>query len=198
MKVVGGRYRDSAELRELGLGAVGDDVMVHETAQLVDVENIRLSSNVRIDPFCILSAVGGSIQIGSYVHIAAQACIFGGAGVVMENFSGISHGVKVYSVSDNYSGAALTNPTVPPEYGFTDRGQVVLRKHVIVGSGSVILPSVEIGEGSAVGALSLVTKSLEPWGMYMGCPVRRLKDRRRGLLEKEQMFLRGKYVESSD
>lgn len=197
MKVIGGRYRDAAELRELGIGHAGENVMVHETVQLVDVENISLNSNVRIDPFCILSAAGGSIKIGNYVHIAAHACIFGGAGVVMENFTGISHGVKIYSVSDNYSGVALTNPTVPLEYGYHDRGKITLRKHVIVGSGSVILPAVTIGEGSAVGALSLVTKSLDEWGMYIGCPVKRLKDRKKHLLEKEQMLLRSA-LESCD
>ena len=45
MKIVGGRYRDADELRELGIGAVGSNVMVHETAILVDSERIKLGSN---------------------------------------------------------------------------------------------------------------------------------------------------------
>lgn len=182
MKVIGGRYRDAAELRELGIGSAGESVMVHETAQLVDVENIHLGSNVRIDAFCILSASGGHIRVGNFVHIAAQVCVFGGAGVDLENFTGLSHGTRVYSVSDDYSGQTLTNPTVPAQFLTNmQRGRVVFREHVIVGAGSVILPSVEIGEGSAVGALSLVTKSLDPWGIYLGN--RRLKDRSKALLE---------------
>jgi galactoside O-acetyltransferase len=36
-----------------------------------------------------------------------------------------------------------------------------------------------------VGALSFVHKSLEPWGIFFGCPVQRLKDRSKRLLELE-------------
>lgn len=189
MKVIGERYREAVELRELGIGAVGDNVMVHETAQLVDLENINLGSNVRIDPFCIVSAAGGHVNIGNYVHIAAFACVMGGAGVTMDDFSGLSQGVKIYSVSDDYSGASLTNPTIPKEYVRTIKGEVTLGRHAIIGAGSVILPGASIGEGVAVGALSLVTKSLAEWGIYSGVPARRIKDRHQFILEEEARML---------
>lgn len=191
MKIVGGRYRDAAELCELGIGAVGDNVMVHESAIMVDVEHIELGSDVRIDPFCILSAAGGFIRIGSYVHVAAHVDIFGGRGVRLEDFSGLSHGVRIYSVSDDYSGGSLTNPTVPKEYLRTKGGQVNIGRHVIIGSGSVILPGVSIGEGSSVGALSLVRKDLEPWGVYAGSPVKRIASRSQALLDDEKKLLGG-------
>jgi acetyltransferase-like isoleucine patch superfamily enzyme len=189
MKIVGGRYRDAGELRELGIGSVGKNVMVHDSAILVDVEQIELGSNVRIDPFCILSAAGGFIRIGSYVHIAAHVDIFGGKGVILGDFSGLSHGVRVYSVSDDYSGKSLTNPTVPKEYLRTKGGEVNLGRHVIVGAGSVILPGVSIGEGTSVGALSLIRKSLEPWGVYAGSPVKRIGSRSQDLLDDEKLLL---------
>jgi acetyltransferase-like isoleucine patch superfamily enzyme len=189
MKVIGGRYRSEGELRDLGIGSAGGNVAVHESAILVDIERIELGSNVRIDPFCILSAAGGFIRIGSYVHVASHCDIFGGEGVVMEDFSGISQGVRIYSVSDDYSGRSLTNPTVPKKYVRTKRGKVSLGRHVIVGSGSVILPGVAIGEGTAVGALSLVRKSLEPWDVYAGNPLRRIGSRSRELLGDEGLLL---------
>lgn len=189
MKVIGGRYRDETELRELGVEC-GSNVMVHEAAILVNADNITLGSNVRIDPFCILSAAGGQITIGSWVHIAAHACIMGGAGVTMEDFSGISQGVKIYSVSDDYSGTSLTNPTVPKEYVRSIRGAVSLGRHAIVGAGSVILPGVSLGEGVAVGALSLVTKNLPEWGVYSGVPARRVKDRHLFVLEEEGRMMK--------
>ena len=189
MKIVGGRYRDAVELRGLGISCVGDNVMVHESVILVDVEHIELGSNVRIDPFCILSAAGGFIRIGSYVHIAAHVDIFGGKGVVLADFSGLSHGVRIYSVSDDYSGRSLTNPTVPREFVKTKGGEVSLGRHVIVGSGSIILPGVSIGEGSSVGALSLVRKSLDPWGVYAGSPIKRIASRSQDLLEYENRLL---------
>jgi acetyltransferase-like isoleucine patch superfamily enzyme len=66
---------------------------------------------------------------------------------------------------------------------------VTLGKHVIIGSGSVVLPGVDLGEGVAVGALSLITRPLEPWGICAGTPVRRIRDRSKALLNEERRYL---------
>jgi galactoside O-acetyltransferase len=55
----------------------------------------------------------------------------------------------------------------------------------MIAPGSVVLPGCSIGEGSTVGPLSLVTKSLEPWGIYFGCPAKRLKGRSKKVVELE-------------
>ena len=68
-------------------------------------------------------------------------------------------------------------------------GAVNLGRHVIVGSGSILLPGTAIGEGSAVGALSLVNRALDEWGVYFGIPAKRLKPRSRDLLAMEQRLL---------
>jgi acetyltransferase-like isoleucine patch superfamily enzyme len=44
---------------------------------------------------------------------------------------------------------------------------------------------VHIAEGCAIGALSLVNASTQPFGVYAGVPARRLKDRARGMLDHE-------------
>ena len=62
-------------------------------------------------------------------------------------------------------------------------------KHVIVGSGSVILPGVALEDGVAVGALSLVSKDCKAFGIYAGNPARRVKERKRDLLELEKQFV---------
>jgi galactoside O-acetyltransferase len=52
----------------------------------------------------------------------------------------------------------------------------------------VVLPGVTIGEGTTVGAGSVVTKDLEPWGVYINN--RRLKERNRAaVLENYKNFL---------
>ena len=88
--------------------------------------------------------------------------------ILFYRISGLSHGVKIYTKSDDYSGKFLTNPTVPEEYTSKKTGSVILGKHAIIGSNSIVLPGVTIGEGTAVGALSLVTKSLGEWGVFFG------------------------------
>jgi acetyltransferase-like isoleucine patch superfamily enzyme len=101
----------------------------------------------------------------------------------------LSSGVKIYSASDDYLGRSMTNPTVPEKYKKVKIGKVILEKHVIIGSSSVILPNVTIGEGASVGALSLVKDNLEEWSVYAGSPVKKLGKRLKKPLELEKLFL---------
>ena len=82
----------------------------------------------------------------------------------------------------------MTNPLVPKALTNATVGPVTLFEHVIVGSSSVILPNCELREGVAVGALSLVNKSLPAWGIYSGIPAKFLKERSRGLLSRQFQF----------
>jgi galactoside O-acetyltransferase len=53
----------------------------------------------------------------------------------------------------------------------------------------MVFPGVAIAEGCSVGAMTLVNKSTQPWGIYLGNPARRVKERKRDLLELEKKFL---------
>ena len=83
----------------------------------------------------------------------------------------------------------LTNPTIPSEYKREIRMPVHIGRHCIVGTHSVIFPGVTLSEGCSVGTLSLVLKTTEPWSVYVGIPARRIKERRRDLLELEKDYL---------
>jgi galactoside O-acetyltransferase len=107
----------------------------------------------------------------------------------MHDFSGLAFGVTIFAQSDDYSGGALTNPTVPMKFRKIMRACVEIGRHAIVGSGSIIFPGVILGEGSSVGACSMVTKSTEPWGVYFGVPAKKIKNRRRDLLGLEEEYL---------
>lgn len=181
-------YWHTDELLHLGFKAVGKDVSVSRDCCIVGQQNISLGDHVRIDAMTLLSAGSGYIDIGSYVHIASFCSLGGAGGITLEDFSGLSQGVRVYSASDDYSGKSLTNPCVPSRYKAVAVAPVRLERHVIVGSNSVILPGVTIGEGASVGALSLVSRSLEPWYVYFGTPARRLKPRCRDLLALEAVL----------
>ena len=174
------------ELKALGLKHCGKNVLLSRNACIYGAGRISIGDNTRIDDFCILS---GNITIGNHVHIAAYVALFAGsAGIVLEDFTGISSRCAVYAESDDYTGIAMTNPTVPMEFRNVSGGTVTLEKHALIGSGSTVLPGVTICEGSSVGSMSLVTKSLEPWGVYVGIPCKRMKDRSRNILELEKKF----------
>jgi len=184
-------YYSEQELAQLGFGAFGVDVKVSRNCAIIGAKNVRLGSHVRIDDYVVISAAAGSLRIGNYVHIAAGAYLGCAGGITLEDFSGISHGTKVYSASDDYSGAALTNPTVPKKYLNVDVAPVALGRHAIIGAGSIVLPGATLGEGTAVGSMSLIKRGFEcaPWSVYLGSPARKVTDRSKALLEAEAALL---------
>ena len=66
---------------------------------------------------------------------------------------------------------------------------MLIKRHTIVGTGSLIFPGVTLEEGTAVGALSMVTKSTEPWSVDFGVPAKRVKARKQDLLTLEQQYI---------
>ena len=176
-------------IEQMRFAAIGENVQVSDRASFYGTDRIALGSNVRIDDYCVLAAGVGGIELGNFVHIAVGSSLIGAGKITLSNFSGLTSRVSIYSSSDDYSGATMTNPTVPSDYTGVTHADVFLGKHVIVGSGSVILPGVTLEEGVAVGALSLVTKSCAAFGIYSGNPARRISERKRDLLELERVFL---------
>jgi galactoside O-acetyltransferase len=174
-----------AALEAMGFASLGNNVLISDKASVYNPAKISIGSNVRIDDFCILSAGEAGISIGNYVHIAAYSSLIGAAKIELSDFSGLSARTSVYSSSDDYSGTVLTNPTVPAEYTRVIHSNVHIGRHVIIGCGSVILPGVTLEDGVAVGALSLVQKNCEEFGVYAGAPARLIKRRKRELLALE-------------
>lgn len=179
--------REAIEM--LGFASVGEDVQISDKASFYGTSRIELGSNIRIDDFCVLAAGVGGIVVGNYVHIAVGSLLVGAGRITLSDFAGLSSRISIYSSSDDYSGLYLTNPTVPNEYTGVTHADVFLGKHVIVGSGSVILPGAVLEEGVAVGALSLVNKRCESFGIYAGNPAKYIKNRKRNLLELEAKLL---------
>jgi acetyltransferase-like isoleucine patch superfamily enzyme len=179
-------YYDEDALRGFGFRSVGRDVRVARNATIIGLPHISLGDHVRIDGYTtLLAGESGPLVLGSHIHIGAGCYIAAGAGVQIGDFGGLSQGVRIYSRSDDYSGAHLTNPTVPARYLGIHAAPVRLGRHVIVGTGSVILPGCTLEEGCAVGALSLVTRSLAAWTLCAGAPARRVSQRSRRALELE-------------
>lgn len=189
MNPVAESFYSTEELATLGLRSYGVKVLVSRYARIYGAGQISLGNHVRIDDFAFI--VGGKgIVIGNYTHIAPQAILIGGGTITLEDFTGVSSRAAIYSVTDDYSGDSLTNPWIPQR--FKPKFQcapVILRKHALVGTGSTLLPGVELGEGVAVGAHSLIARTCKPWGVYFGVPARRVSERSKRLLELEAEFL---------
>lgn len=181
-------YLDRAKLEAKGFKFIGENVKVSEHAKIYDPEKIELGNNSRVDDFCILS---GNISIGDYCHITPMCLIAGGEpGVILENFCTLAYGVKIFAQSDDYSGTTMVNSLIPKEYKKEILSKVHIERHVVIGAGALVFPGVRIAEGCSIGAMALVNKSTLPWGIYVGSPSKRLKDRKKDLLDLEKKFLK--------
>src|SRR5690554_6180070 len=106
-------YLNQSELSKMGLKSLGNNVQISKKASIYNPTQISIGNNVRIDDFAVISAGEHGIRLGDYVHIANFCGLVGNAEIWMDDFSGLSSRVFIYSSSDDYSGTALTNPTVP-------------------------------------------------------------------------------------
>lgn len=177
---MGTSFYTQEELLTIGFKNFGENVLISRKASIYSPEEISIGNNVRIDDFCLIS---GKINIGNFVHIAAYSAIFAGhTGVTLGNYTGISARTIIYAETDDYSGLAITNPTVPVEWRNVLKNPVLLKDHAIVGAGSIILPGCTLEEGVAVGAMSLINKSLTAWSIYAGVPCKKIKERKKDLL----------------
>ncbi|MEM8531578.1 MAG: acyltransferase [Chloroflexota bacterium] len=161
-------------------------VQTFEYTKIVGLEHIEFGTNIIIDDFVFIYATN-TIQLGSYIHIASFTSISGGGTLVMEDFSTLSSGVRVFTGSDDFKYHGFGNSTIGETFRNVRRGHIHIGKFVIVGANSVILPDVQIGEGVSVGAGSVVTRDLAPWGIYINN--KRVGDRdKSGVLENYQKF----------
>lgn len=179
-------YYTKEQLKQLGFKYLGENVKISDKACIYDTSEISIDDNSRVDDLCVLS---GRLKIGKNVHITPMCLIAGGEkGIIFEDFTTLAYGVKIFTQSDDYTGEYMTNSTIPTKYKKEYKKSVIIEKHSIVGAGTIIMPGVTLAEGTSVGANSLVLKDTKPWGIYVGSPVQRIKERSRKLLKVLQQY----------
>jgi galactoside O-acetyltransferase len=181
-------FYSQEELSELGFNSVGNDVIVSKKASFYNPSMVSIGNNVRIDDFCILSAGDNGILIGNNIHIGAYSSLIGKGFIELGDFVNISARVSIYSSNDDYSGEFMTSPVIPEKFTNIEYANVSIGSHVIIGCGSIVLPGVNILEGVAVGAMSLVKSDCDAFMIYSGVPARAIKERSRQLLNVEKEF----------
>jgi acetyltransferase-like isoleucine patch superfamily enzyme len=190
-------YFTESDLAELGFRSLGTNILIARDSIFVGIPNIAIGNHVRIDSNVTFASISGSLTIGDYVHIGGGSHINCTGGVVIGDFVAISQGVKIYSASDDYSGEFMTNPTVPRHLRRDQVGEISIGGHVIIGSGSVILPGVRLGEGAAIGALSVVKSNVPEFTVAAGSPAKFIRNRSRKVLALSQELIPGTQVRES-
>jgi acetyltransferase-like isoleucine patch superfamily enzyme len=180
-------YLSQEKLEAMGFKSLGKNVQVSDRAAIHNADQIELGDYARIDDFCVVS---GRVVMGRYTFLGVHCNVAGGTtGVFMADFSAAAYGVHLLAQSDDYQGLGMAGPRIPVRFRRETKKPVRLEPYSLVAVNSVILPGITLAEGSSVLAMSLVTKSTQPWSMYFGVPAKRLKSRKKDLLEHARRFL---------
>lgn len=169
---------------------IGVNVKIFGTSKIAYPENVEIGDNVIIDDFVLIIAKK-KIIIGSNVHIASFVSITGNEELIIGDFTGLSTGCKVLTSTDDFSGPYLSNPTVPDEYKNVTSKPIIMKKFALIGANTIILPGSIIEEGVSIGANSLVNCVTEPYSVYVGSPIRKVKEKDRERI----LFLEKNYRE---
>lgn len=173
-------FYTAKELKNIGLNSYGENVLISKKVSIYSASEISIGNNVRIDDFCVLS---GNITLGSHIHISTYCALYGSKGITLEDYTGLSPRTTIFSAMDDFSGDYLIGPIHDRKYTKVTGGRVTICRFVQVGAGSIVFPNLIINEGSIVGAMSLVTKSLDSWGIFVGIPAKKIKNRNKGLIK---------------
>ncbi|HXZ98093.1 MAG TPA: acyltransferase, partial [Candidatus Acidoferrum sp.] len=127
----------------------GHNVMIRENVQVG--RNTMIGSGVIVDGSCRIGE-RVSIQTGGYIctNCTIEDSVFLGPCVVFTN--------------DKYMAQKRTKLVGP-----------TVRRGASIGANSLLMPSIEIGEESVIGAQSLVTRDVPARSIYVGVPARKLK-----------------------
>ena len=145
------RFRVWYLSRAFGVMPSDKNSKVEYGVYISDAKNLKIGKHVRINENVFLQ---GHITIGDNVMLAPN--------------------VAIYSKTHNYN-----NPDVPMVLaGDSETKEVVIENNVWIARNVVILPGIRIGEGSIVGANSVVNRDVEPWSIVGGVPAKLIRKRK--------------------
>lgn len=114
------------------------------------------------------------ISIGDYVVIRPGTFLYadpleGGGGITIEDKVLIGSGVHFYTCNHNFSDANI--PIYDQGYPTSTKSDsITLKRGCWIGASVIVLPGIEIGENSVIGAGTVVTKSVPPHVLFAGNP----------------------------
>lgn len=173
---------------------IGKDVYISRKTIIKRPTLLKIGSNVSIDAFCYITT---QLTVGDYCHIAPMVSIIGGANshLTMGNFSHLAAGVRIICATDEHLGEGLVSPVIPEKYRDKIISiPVVIGAFATVGTNSVIMPGVIMGEGAVLAANSFIKKDIPSWEIWGGSPAKFIKKRPIGNMKSFAKEL-GYYVE---
>ena len=155
------------------------DLQLGKRVEIRSIDRLQLGKSVIIESGVLLHCGGmdwsdgrGGIRLGDSTYVGPNAVLFGAGGIEIGSGVLISPGVVITSHQHTFAQAGRWIREQPVEFA-----PVVIADNVWIGSNATILPGIKIGEGSVIGAGSVVTADVEAGSLVLGVPgrvVRRL------------------------
>ena len=143
--------------------------LVSWSARVQFSRNITFGERTVVKPFAVIQSSGGAVSFGLQCAISSFDHFSTGEGdIVVGNYvrfapnCTIDGGTKQVG---NRNKLIVEQPEVYPN-------GVIIADDVLVGAGSVILPSTNIGRGAVIGAGSVVTGDIPEYAIVAGAPAK--------------------------
>lgn len=162
----------------------GEGVRLYPLCKMIRANRAELDNCCQIMDFVFIDA-GAGLKIGKYSTITWNCIIEGGASAIIGDRVFLGPGSKLLTSSYKLNGYYAIEH-IPDECHESFFGDIILKDDAYIGAGCTILPSVTVGEGAVVGANSLVNKDLEPWGIYVGSPCKKIGEREKPTPERQE------------
>ncbi len=155
------------------LKSCGKNVIVEDGVRIFHPENIELGDNIYLGHDTILKGYYNSvISIGSNTWIGQQCFIHGAGGVEIGENVGIGPGVKIHAAKHKELGT-----DIPILFSGLEYARIIIGSDCNIGIGAVILPGVNIGRGSKIGANAVVNKNIPEFSVAVGVSAKVIKSR---------------------
>ena len=134
---------------------------------------VKIGSQCELRSGCKILSYGGNITIGDYCSLNPYTMVYGQGNLSIGNYVRIATQCVLIPSNHNFQSCEVPIYT----QGLTNKG-IIIEDDVWLGAGVKVLDGVTIAKGCVIGAGSVVTKSTEPYGIYVGVPAKFIKRRK--------------------
>ena len=151
---------------------IGKNVYIGDHVNLIVESNavLEIGDNSFIGENSYIKCFGGKIEIGKDVSINSKSFLNGCGGLKINDNTRI--GTQSIIIASNHK---FDDPNVLIKDAITKLG-VVIGENVWLGARVTVLDGVNIVDDTIIGACSLVSKNIDQKGIYVGVPVKLIKD----------------------
>lgn len=172
----GAKVRGKVKLGKRVYIAAGTEVTAFGNEKIVIDDDSFILERSMLQPY------GGYILIGKKVGINLNCIIYGMGGVTIGDNVMMASSCLIVSANHNFE-----RTDIPMNLQGVTCEEVKIGDDVWLGARVVVLSGVEIGEGSVIGAGSVVSTSIPPYSVAVGVPARIIRQRTYSKLPAENL-----------